>query len=404
MSTFADKLARDGRFPPVTVQITPLDGSGNMKVERFISYTFASSIVVPVDTFSFEFRMPDDGTILDIAQDGDIISIFANGVQISQGIIDQTVFDVDGESGERVALAGRNLLCQLEDQDSVSSDSSPIWGQTMKIDAVLGKLLADTRIATDFVNKGVPDSAALFATEPGESKMTSLMRYLEPFNSLAWQDSNGKLVVGKPSFDASSSGDIYALKKQKKSNVLSMQVTRSSTTIPNVIIPCWTGTETVQYIASKQQAMNNSAAGPKRLLAGGHRVVKSCVVSTPDANTTQGKTDSILLNAGDASFLQAFAKRIIASANMGELLVTATVPGHYNDDGKPYAIDQVYHVLSDRAKLDEFMYLYGVEYSLTEERGQTTTMHLCKLNTIVADTKSKTAAADDAGNFGGGIA
>ncbi len=405
MTTFADQLAKNGRFPPVTVHIKPLDGSETRDLSRFISYTFAASIVVPVNTFSFEFRMPDTGSIVDIAQDGDIVAIFADGMQITQGIIDQTIFDVDGEGGERGALAGRNMLAQLEDQDAVSADSSPIWGQNIKIDAVLQKLLTDTRLQSiGFINQGTPVVEALFATEPGESKMTALMRYLEPLNSLVWQDASGKLIVGKPGFDEGSDGDLFAMKKAKRSNVLSMQVVRGSTTIPNIIIPCWTGTETVAYIASVQQALHNTAAGPKRLLAGGHRVIKSSVVGSPDANTTQGKTDTILLNAGDASFLQAFAKRMLASANMGELLITCVVPGHYNEQGDPYAIDQIYHIVSDRAKLDEFMYCYAVEYSLTEDKGQTTTLHFCKLNTIVADSKSQTAQADSSGNFGQGIA
>ena len=55
-----EQMDRDGRLPPVRLIIKPLDNRQSIVIEDFLSYQFSSSIMVPVDTFSFTFAAPDD--------------------------------------------------------------------------------------------------------------------------------------------------------------------------------------------------------------------------------------------------------------------------------------------------------------------------------------------------------
>jgi prophage tail gpP-like protein len=56
--------------------------------------------------------------------------------------------------------------------------------------------------------------------------------------------------------------------------------------------------------------------------------------------------------------------------------------------GEPFEPDQVYHVMHDRAGVDEDMYLFACDYSLNEDSGQSTLLHFCKLGTIVAGAEA----------------
>ena len=49
--------------------------------------------------------------------------------------------------------------------------------------------------------------------------------------------------------------------------------------------------------------------------------------------------------------------------------------------------DKVYNVEYDIDNLNEDMYLYGVEYTFSEDQGQRTNLFLCRQNCIVADYK-----------------
>jgi len=126
-------LGKDGRFPSVDLVLTPLGGNldgrpTQISLNRFLQYSFKSSIIIPVDTFSFSFVAPDDDTPANqLIKSGDIARLDANQITVSTGIIDSSDIEVTAESGEMVTITGRDLMGQYEDNDAISIDDTPIW-------------------------------------------------------------------------------------------------------------------------------------------------------------------------------------------------------------------------------------------------------------------------------------
>jgi len=85
--------------------------------------------------------------------------------------------------------------------------------------------------------------------------------------------------------------------------------------------------------------------------------------------------------------MQQLAVRELARENTKELIVSFAVPGHLNEAGNPIAPDQCYDIVWDAANLDKRMYLYGVNYKLSDDGGQTTMLEFCNLDTIVGGGK-----------------
>lgn len=395
-SKLLKQLQQDGRFPPVKLRITSLDTGKTFYVSssdgspRFLSYDFNSSIIIPVDTFSFSFVVPDSSQPLsEIIKEGDIAELEGNGKIFCVGIIDQVEIETDDRFGERVSLSGRDLLCQFEDQDVVSINSDPIYSNNYTIDQVAAKLIANTKIR-GLRKQKTPSGASLFASNPGESKLAALSRYMEPLNCVAWMDPDGYLVIGKPNMAQSPIGTIRVDKQNRFSNVISIKVTRSSTQLPNIIIPIWSGQENVQSRTGKQQAILNNAQGPSRLYKRGYQVPKTVVISSPNGSDPQSLADveTLKRNPGGTNFLQAYAKREVARQNQKEMIVQVVWPGHYDHEGNPFKADTTWNVIYDRGGIDKKMYCYHVEYKLDGGSGQKTIMWLCNLNTIVADNKA----------------
>lgn len=381
-------LKKTGRLPKVEMLIKPLDGNVDVNLDKFLTYNFSSSILIPVDTFNFTVAMPDDSTPLPRRiRGGDIASLFANGQQICTGIIDTTEVEVDGESGEKGRIQGRDMLSQLEDQDAINFKDGALWGNNYTISQVLRALTENTRISRDFVYNKISRQPYLFATDPGESKLSALMRYLDPLNALIWTNPFGKVVVGKPNMTQLPSGTIICSRKKNFSNVLSIKVTRNATLVPTTVFPIWSGQESVQNRVSREQGLNNADADVTRLRELKHFVPKTIVVSTPQGSSAQDLSEvtRIKVQGGGSNLLQAYAKKMIARENQKALIVEAVVPGHYNENGVPYQIDQVYNIEYDRGDVFEQMYLFEVNYSLTEETGEQTRLVFCRLGTIVAD-------------------
>lgn len=380
-------VAETGRLPPVSLIIVPLDGSPKIVLERFLSYNFSSSILIPVDTFSFNFVAPDGPALNKTIKEGDICVLSANNLQLAQGIVDQTEVETDGEFGEKCAISGRDLMGQLEDQDAISMDSTPIYASNVTISGGVSALLTNTRI-TQIELRDTPNAKYLLATEPGESKLSALQRFVEPLNCLAWMGPKGQIVIGKPNMAQEPSGKFFLSKEKRSSNVLHIRITRAATQIPNVIVPVWSGQEMVTDRVSKQQRLHNGASGPARLFKLGHRVPKSVVVSAPNATDPQGLSGVNALKAGGGNILQAYAKREMARQNQKEIIVQVVVPGHFNEKGEPYVPDTVYHIEYDRGDINEKMYLFQVEYAMDEGSGQRTTLFFCRLGTIVSDVRA----------------
>lgn len=387
-------LAKNGRFPAVSLQIKPIDPSRqSVEFVQFEEYSFQNSVIVPIDAFSFTLRNPTaPGSLYDLVKDGDIAILKANGQIIATGIIDTVNIGTDPDQGEVIKVSGRTLAAQLEDQSTVNDVDDPIWGNQLTIDSVVNALVQSTRI-NYYRLQQTPAGAFLFATEPGESKLSALMRYLEPLNLLAWMDPDGTLVVGRPDMGSDPLGTFIMDRANRQSNCLSIQANYSSTQIPNVIIPVWTGQETVQSRVSPEQRILNAAAGPKRLYGFDHRVPKCVVVSTPSGADPQSLSQANQIVVAGSNILQAYAKREIARGNLNEIGVQINVQGHYNANLQPLIADTCYNVNYPRASLNEKMYLHTVAYSLSVGQGQRTSLNFCRLGSIVADVAVKSQKA-----------
>lgn len=380
-------LDKNGRFPPVSLQIKPIDPSRpSVEFIQFEEYSFQNSVIVPIDSFSFTARNPSlTGSLYSLVQDGDIAVLKANGQVIATGLVDTVNISTDADAGELVRITGRTMVAQLEDQSTVNDVDDPIWGNNLTIDGVVNALVLSTRI-NFYRLQQTPLGAFLFATEPGESKLSALLRYLEPLNCIVWMDPDGTLVVGRPDMGADPLGTFIMDRANRKSNCLSIQANYSSTQIPNVIIPVWTGQETVQSRVSPEQRVLNAAAGPSRLFKFQHRVPKTVVVSTPQGADPQAlaTANQLAISAG-SNVLQAYAKRELARANVHEVGVQVNVQGHYNSDLTPLIADTNYQINYPRASLNEKMYLHTVGYTLNKHSGQRTSLSFCRLGSIVAD-------------------
>lgn len=380
------QLETKGQMPPVSIIIKPLAGGDAITIDRFLSYQFTSSIMIPVDTFSFSFAAPDGPPLTDLIQDGDIVTLLANDIPICTGIIDVTETETDAEFGEKSTLSGRDTMGQLEDQDAVSITSKPIYANSISIENGVRRICQDTKITQfRFSNIPTPSPPPLLASEPGESKLSVLQRFMEPYNILAWTGPNGELIVGKPNMAQPKKGNIILSREDRASNVLSGRVRRNSTNIGNIVAAIWAGQETITSRIGPQQILYNSAPGPTRLRKAGYLVPKAVVTSNINSTDPQGLSGINAVQAGGSQVIQAYAKREIARQNFNEIQFECVVPGHFNANGEPYQIDTVYNVNYDRGNLFEDMYLYSVQYQLSLEQGQTTVLGFCRFGSIVAD-------------------
>lgn len=397
-------LTQNGKTPPVSLSIFFIeDIQQEIFIQDFISYSFKNSITVPVDSFQCEVfykriagqRKP---------KEGDIFVLRANGIAVSTGIVDQLDMETDPSTGTRLSIQGRNLLGQWEDQDSVSIDSKILYGNKYTVTQIVTALSQDTRIDPARLQKrSAPSRGYLAATQPGESKLSSMQRYCEALDIYFWTDGDGSLIVGRPDMYGvreGIKGSFFCLEASRESNVLVMRSTRSSTQIPNIILPIWNGQESVQALNLPQSALYNNSEGPARLRAFGHRVPKAVVVSTPEGSAPQDLADVNTLlvakqnigaavnKAGASTILQAYAKREMARANVKEIHVQCNIVGHFNSRAEPVLPDQVYRIQYDNDDLDEPMYLMEVEYLLDEKGGPQSRLFFCRQKALVSDVRA----------------
>jgi prophage tail gpP-like protein len=378
---------KQGRFPPVKILVTSLLTKQTRVFSDFLAYNFSSSVMVPVDSFSFTVATPNADPFYEQIKEGDLVTLTVNDIPLQTGMIDTINIQTDAKAGEQISVEGRDLMGQLEDQDAISLDAEPIFLNETTIENAARVLINDTRIKGVNLVGNAPTGRFLFATEPGEKKLSALQRFLEGLNCIAWMAPDGSMNVGKPSFDSDKQGTFILSKQKRISNVSSMGVEYSSTGIANIILPIWSGQEIVQDRIGPAQAMLNDADGPTRLRKLGHRLPQSVVISTPDAQAAQGQQDLNTLALGNQTLLQAYGKREIARQNVNEVVARCQLPGHINQRGEPIQVDKIYHIEYDRGSLDRLMYLFQADYTLDETSGQRSALYFTNLGTIVADAR-----------------
>lgn len=377
-------LEINGRLPPIELLIRTLGGERLFELDRFLSYTFSSSVLIPVDTFSFNFVAPDDPLpFKKKVNEGDIAILSGAGIALSSGIIDTIAIETDEQFGEKVEVNGRDLMSYFEDQDAININDKPIWATKFTVRQTANELIKNTRIR-GLVTQQAPQNAYLFATEPGESKLAALQRFLEPLNCIAWMRADGFLIIGRPNMAQQPRGTFIMSKAKRSSNVTNIKAVFGATKIANIVVPIWAGQEFVQERVPETQRLYNNAPGPRRLRKQGHVVSKSVVVSTPSGSDPQELSGVNQIQAGGGNLLQAYAKRKIARDNVNEIIVQVTVPGHYDERGRLYTTDAVWKIEYDRGDVNENMYCFEVEYSGGEE-GSFTNLFFCRLGTIVSD-------------------
>jgi prophage tail gpP-like protein len=409
-------LDRDGRFPPVELRIRPLQpprpnlssigsavssaaasvgfaiGGANIPFDSFLSYSFSSNMLTPVDAFSFTFVAPDDPRpFRDVVQEGDVATLWANGEQLATGLIDDLQIETTPD-GERVTVGGRDLAAQLEDQHAIGLAANPLLGNKVSLTAAARVLIENTRIQNVELS-GTLDQQNLFATQPNETKISALQRLVEPCNCLFWMSPEGNLVIGKPNAGALPIGKILCSRERRESNVFSIRSHHRAATVPNIVALMHNEVQNTQVGIVAPRVFENASPSAQRLKKLGHRVLRTAYVSWPrdaSASSLASLADNATLAAlGGGDLLEGYAKRIFARGNFDEVQVEAVLPGHYNEDGKPFVPNTVYSVEYDRAGIDENMLLYAVDYAMTPERGQVTTLRFCKVGTIVADISIK---------------
>lgn len=376
-----------GQMPKIEIFIFSRESRETRRLNRFLNYNFSSNLMVPSDSFSFGFVASDGPPVNDQIKEGDIVTIKANNVQLFTGHIDQTDVETDANYGEKSQISGRDFVGQLEDQDAVSIDSTFKKADKVKVEQAVGFYLENTQFQK-LVLKDAPKGDYLVACEPGETKLSVIQRFLDSINCILWQDRFGRLNIGRPNMTQDSKGTFILSKNRRKSNVISIKVTRSSTQIPNIIVPVWSGQEVVAERIPKEQRFHNAAYGPSRLLKLNYRLPKVYVTSAPNANSPQGLSDVNIFAVGRGKELEAFAKRELARANIKEITVQVVVPGHFNDLGEPYQPDTMYFIDYDRGSLKRVMYCYAVEFSMDENGGQISTLTFCRPGAIVSDVRA----------------
>jgi prophage tail gpP-like protein len=395
-------LQTNGQLSPISILVRPVDPNrsafefpaliNNGAFQgSFRSYEFDSSVVIPVDAFQFNFVAPETENIYDMIKDGDIAVLKYKNVVLATCMVDSVELDVDAYNGELVTIHGRNLMGQLEDQALINTIDQPIFVKTGSVQSIIQTICGldsnprTTRIQGINLKNVPPGSTYQFCAEPGESKLSAMLRFLEALNCLVWMDPFGNINVGKPNFN-DYSGSLYAIKETKRSNVLSYRVVRNSTSIPTSVTAIYSGQEKIPGYVTTNQRLNNNADRPSQLRSDSFFVPKVVVASfingfDPAFINFLNSTKSTGL-----TLMQNLAARDIARENMREVLIDVEVVGHANNLGNPYRVDTCYSLTFDRASIEgDLYYCYSVKYKLSEQFGITTTLSFCNLNTIVAD-------------------
>jgi len=178
-------------------------------------------------------------------------------------------------------------MSQLEDQDAISFRLAAFLGRCNHVGSRYQ--YSDSRhayYAVEFRNvSGSPARIRHRARREQAFRSSAPDRIIEHdcMDGSDWEDDRRK-----PNMLASNiSGEFFCLRDERNSNVMSMKVTRASATIPNMVIPIWTGQETTTDRVNITQGMLNHAKRPSRLLSLGHRLPKTIVISAPNGSDAQ---------------------------------------------------------------------------------------------------------------------
>ena len=257
--------------------------------------------------------------------------------------------------------------------------------KSASIDIVTSTLLKNTRMPQQVIQQQTPNGNYLFNTNPGETKMNGLQRYLELSNCLAWSSPDGRLIIGKPNFSQQAMGALVCNKTDtSRNNILEFRSRRNVNTA-------------IRKIVTQMSNMGQVDAGistktnhdPDMQKVAGSLVGRSLYrhFTYGDGQEAYNQIVGVGNQSGNPKTIgDVYSLREIALENMKILTVECVVKGHLNERNMPYNVDQVYNVKIEKDAVDEDMLVYQIEYDLTIDHGMLTRLHLCRLGTICTGT------------------
>ena len=377
---------------PIELEVLPIGESSGAKLKNFMSYSFDKNILTPASAFRFTAGDTDFNVISSI-RSGDTVGLWVRNKsgeknQIATGFVDETDCHTSGEV-EEFAVTGRDTISQLVDNSAIDSKNKIIMLSKITLKNAALELIKNTRMVQNIIDRSIPTGELLFRTNPGETKISALQRYLEYCNCLIWADVDGTAIIGKPRMHQASMGNLICKKSDPKlNNVLDIRSRRNLTNaIRKIAVQLQTLSITDPTLSTVENKGEEILEKSNYLI--GKSIYRTFTLGNGEDAVNQiyqlgsNPTSNVITNIG-----QALAAREIAHSNMEILDVTCVVKGHINENGVPYDVDQVYTINYEKDDIDDDMYVYAVKYDLTEEHGMLTTLRLCKLYTIVADVRT----------------
>lgn len=357
-----------------------------VSLRTFDSYNFDRNILTPASALRFTAPGVDKDLRLSI-RSGDTIQLFAvnqNGdkLPIGTGFVDETDTHITPSSFDYV-ISGRDTLGQLVDNATVDAQNKIVNTTNATLEWVMQFLLQNTRIPKAFIRQQMPNGPILFSTNPGETKINTLQRYLEFTNCLVWTQPNGQVVIGKPNFTQEKQGVLkMSFSNNKGNNLLEARVRRNLNQAIRQIV-CQLST--LGQVDAGVYTNFNHDQDMREVRAS---LVGRSVYRKFDYGSGEDSVN-VVTQVGSQSGAprkigNEYSLRDIAKDNMKVLDVEAVVEGHINSAGLAYNIDQIYNVQIEDEDVDEDMYVYGCSYELTKEHGMITRLRLCRKGTITA--------------------
>lgn len=370
---------------PIQIHVKSASTKKTVPLATFSSYSFDRNILIPASPFRFTAEGVDKADRIAI-RSGDLVQLFIPyksaplNIPLATGYIDETDMHLNANALDYV-LTGRDTIGVLVDNAAIDKDNNVIFIKSISLADIVALMMQNTRLQSygKPVSQQAPNGNILLQTNPGETKINAIQRYLEYTNCLLWSNAAGQPVLGKPNMTQRPLGTLIANPKDKNNNILECRVKRNTN-------------NAIRIMASQMQNLESVNPAPITMKNQDRDVLKI-------ANDLGGRSvyrvwslgngmDAVnnLSQVGQGNFNSIghqLTLREIARENMKVLDVEAVVEGHINDSNIPYAIDQIYNIKIDDESVDEPMYVYACRYDLTKDRGMLTTLRLCRLGSIV---------------------
>lgn len=375
---------------PIQLEFKPAVGNAQPSPLRtFTSYSFSKNLLTPASPFRFTAGGVEK-EIRTAIRSGDTVSLSILAPDgtfkpVGTGFIDETDAHVTATSVDYV-LTGRDPLGQLVDNTAIDKDNRIRNTENVTMQNILSFLLEGTRIPKGFRSQQVPNGTLIFHTNPGETKINALQRYLQFTNCLVWCDPSGQVVIGKPNFTQARSGNLILKKDGKGNNLLEARVRRNlNQAIRQVVVQL----QTLGQVDPTSYTKINSDPDMRR-------VREATVGRSVYATFTYGQgedTVNTVTQVGNQSgnprkIGDEMALRQIARENMKIIEVECVVQGHINNKGEPYNVDQIYNVQIEDEDVSEDMLVHSCDYEMTMDHGMLTRLRLARLGTICAFANS----------------